>query len=62
MWQKCPICNGTGDDPKYITKKCEVCTGKGIINQLTGLPPQQLQKNKSKDIDFSKVIENDLEK
>ena len=46
MWQKCPICNGTGTisisgvvsfDPAI---KCQVCCGKGIINELTGMPPQ----------------------
>lgn len=44
MWQKCPICNGTGRVPQdgftsgsYQT--CTVCNGYKIINELTGLPP-----------------------
>ena len=44
MWQKCPICNGTGraTDAIYTTNsftQCKVCSSKGIISTLTGLPP-----------------------
>lgn len=45
MWQKCPICNGTGmTAPNYQTSSatavpCTVCNGAKIINDLTGLPP-----------------------
>ena len=39
MWQKCPICNGTGKDLQYLDKDCTVCNGFKIINELTGLPP-----------------------
>ena len=39
MWQKCPICNGTGKDPQYLDKYCTVCQGARIISELTGLPP-----------------------
>ena len=39
MWQKCPICNGTGKDPLFQEKYCTVCNGYKIINELTGLPP-----------------------
>lgn len=41
MWQKCPICNGTGY-VKYSgcgDVKCTVCDGKKIINEITGKPP-----------------------
>lgn len=40
MWQKCPICNGTGFTPEVFEKTvCPVCNGKKIISTLTGLPP-----------------------
>lgn len=43
MWQKCPVCNGTGRgfDPHdgNTSCDCKVCNGRGIINQLTGNPP-----------------------
>ena len=40
MWQKCPICNGTGIDPGiYSLNKCSVCQGMKIISEVTGLPP-----------------------
>ena len=44
MWQKCPICNGSGVEPtptwrslKYCT--CTTCKGEKIISTFTGLPP-----------------------
>jgi hypothetical protein len=45
-WQKCPICNGTGDDPFVLelprsTWPCPTCKGERIISELTGLPPTQ---------------------
>lgn len=44
MWQKCPICNGTGVVPSHgITSSsstlCTVCKGAKIISEVTGLPP-----------------------
>ncbi len=43
MYQKCPICNGSGVDQvsAYTGKdpKCLVCNGKRIINEITGKPP-----------------------
>lgn len=40
MWQKCPICNGTGIDPGiYSLNKCSVCQGMKIISEVNGLPP-----------------------
>ena len=44
MWQKCPICKGTGQDESWLVHngskpKCPACNGKRIINTLTGKPP-----------------------
>ncbi len=39
MYQKCPLCNGTGKDPNYADRYCTACHGRRIINELTGLPP-----------------------
>ena len=41
MWQKCPVCIGTGNNPSLTTSKCKVCNGTGVISQITGLPPSQ---------------------
>ena len=43
-FQKCPICNGTGDDPFVLelprsTYPCPTCKGVRIIDDVTGLPP-----------------------
>ena len=43
-FQKCPICEGTGNDP-YITigsqleYPCPTCKGARIIDDVTGFPP-----------------------
>lgn len=47
MWQVCPICKGTGNDPNVKHEQCTVCKGKKIISELTGLPPKTLE---SKDL------------
>lgn len=43
MWQKCPNCNGAGVTyyPMSISTSavCDVCKGRKIIHQLSGLPP-----------------------
>lgn len=43
MWQKCPICDGSGMIPITLSinsmEKCKACNGTGIISGLTGLPP-----------------------
>lgn len=42
MWQKCPLCNGTGTiEP--LSKVCTVCNGEKIINILTGRPPKSIE-------------------
>lgn len=69
MWQKCPICNGSGNHTQPYTNAtsglCKVCGGKGIINEITGLPPEGVEtfaspKYRNPDgtpvIDESKVI------
>lgn len=43
-FQKCPICNGTGDNPFTLelpreTWPCPTCKGARIIDEVTGLPP-----------------------
>jgi hypothetical protein len=43
-FQKCPICNGTGDNPFMLelpreVYPCPTCKGTRIISELTGLPP-----------------------
>ena len=44
MWQKCPICNGTGVVTKdYSKNNCRICNSKGIISQITGLPPNRVE-------------------
>ena len=47
MWQKCPICNGTGVVSGSMTMNsssvCKVCNGKVIINKITGLPPRGVE-------------------
>lgn len=48
MWQKCPICNGTGTvpTPSYsssTTQICKICNSKGIISQLTGSPSSGIE-------------------
>ena len=50
MWQKCPICNGTGIDlgknPNNEENKdsCKVCKGGLIINE-NGNPPKEYLKH-----------------
>ncbi len=43
MYQKCPICNGTGKSYNNMTintsSTCRTCNGKGIISKLTGNAP-----------------------
>ena len=43
MWQKCPICNGTGRDVNY--NYCTVCNGYKIIDTITGFPPVKEKNN-----------------
>lgn len=43
MYQKCPICSGSGTITTAMStaSTCPTCNGKRIISQLTGLPPTE---------------------
>ena len=58
-WQKCPVCNGVGivsggyfnragDCNSWVaydtTEDCRICEGKGIIDEVTGHPPQKVEE------------------
>lgn len=46
MWQKCPICNGSGISPDHLsTSTCPTCQGKRIISEINGLPPASLSSH-----------------
>lgn len=45
VWQKCPICVGSGTVPAGISitavyDTCPTCRGLRIISNITGLPPE----------------------
>lgn len=49
-WQKCPICNGSGNDPFIVTGSmsyypCPTCKGTRLISELTGIPPVVEEKH-----------------
>ena len=53
-WQICPKCNGDGDLLRYNSPSimgtnaapiCDVCNGKKIISNVTGLPPEYEYQN-----------------
>ena len=58
MWQKCPICNGSGRTYNTLSSSsfdvCSTCGGTKIISELNGLPPNYINEeieelnNKSK--------------
>lgn len=43
MYQKCPICSGSGTITTAMStaSTCPTCNGKRIICELTGMPPQE---------------------
>ena len=63
MWQKYPICLGTGVDNNIIifnkVIKCVTCDGKKIINTITGNPPNINEKGSTHSDVYSKNISED---
>ena len=63
MWQKCPVCLGTGIDNSIIIFnkkiKCTTCDGKKVINTITGNPSNINEKRKKHDDIYSKNISDD---
>lgn len=54
-YQKCPICNGTGEieNPPNCTathSQCPTCKGGRIISEITGLPPQYVLESTKDDV------------
>jgi DnaJ-class molecular chaperone len=67
MWQKCPICNGTGINyntlPSLTSAVCTVCKGTKIISELTGLPPNNfevIKNDTTKNIDYKPSKDSDI--
>ena len=48
MWQKCPICNGSGKTYNTLSSSsfdvCSTCRGTKIISELNGLPPNYINE------------------
>lgn len=43
MWQRCPICEGSGFEyqpASGVNKPCSVCGGMKIISDINGKPPK----------------------
>lgn len=39
-FQKCPVCEGSGQVQRFgLSPVCHVCSGHGIIDEVTGQPP-----------------------
>lgn len=65
MWQKCPICNGTGvDDTINYSRNvmntnypCQTCNGRKIISELTGRPPQS-QSSRADEVIDQEFLDN----
>jgi hypothetical protein len=61
MWQKCPICYGAGSHPTTFKHYngvtppemvCKICTGKGIISELTGKPPEYMLPKEGRQLEL----------
>jgi hypothetical protein len=58
MWQICPRCKGNG---WYRKKPCDLCHDSKVIDDITGLPPSNLHKERLLDrIRYGEIL--DLEK
>jgi len=69
MWQKCPICNGSGFVHPYYettnglhTNVCPTCNGDRIISSLNGKPPSYKPESVSDKTPFEAVKIQDLTK
>ena len=66
MYQKCPICNGTGmvENGGLSTScysQCPVCGGARIISEVTGIPPARyldIPKEKWNNPEIKDIINN----
>ena len=60
MWQKCPICDGTGRTQNTNSTSsysvCSTCNGSKLISRLTGLPPNY-EMNKKEEAERQKEID-----
>lgn len=60
-FQKCPVCEGTGQVPRFGTNPvCHVCNGHGIIDEVTGQPPLSNVVNNSESLSDAPQVNNDL--
>jgi DnaJ-class molecular chaperone len=63
MWQKCPVCSGTGNSFNSLSNStsviCDVCNGRKIISEMTGLPPVLLSGKEGLDL---KMLDEKLDK
>lgn len=53
MYQKCPLCEGSGKAKNQVSL-CEVCKGERIIDTVTGLPPSKSDATK---VDADKITD-----
>ena len=65
MWQKCPICDGTGRTQNTNSTSsysvCSTCNGSKLISRLTGLPPNY-EMNKKEEAERQKEIDEIINK
>lgn len=61
MWQKCPICQGTGiNNNSSWREPCSVCKGQKIISELTGKPPATSVNTSNTTTDLGNIdVENE---
>ena len=55
-FQKCPVCEGSGQVQRFgLSPVCHVCSGHGIIDEVTGQPPvSSVTISSSEDVYISK--------